>query len=185
MKRAEQGLDQQNRAYYMTISISRWFSVRLDFFGNLLILGIVLFAAGLRHNVNPAKIGVVLSYTLGSECLWCPECKILILVKSHRSSVRWSFYFLTCFIENFGNIAEMIAQFAKNEQNMNAVERVLHYSELPAEGAVTTPDDPPISWPDRGQIIFTNVAMAYRQGLPLVLKNVNFEVKSGEKVSRL
>lgn len=69
----------------MTISISRWFSVRLDFFGNLLILGIALFAAGLRHSVNPAKIGVVLSYTLGSECLWGlePECKSLMLLKSH------------------------------------------------------------------------------------------------------
>jgi ATP-binding cassette, subfamily C (CFTR/MRP), member 1 len=79
----------------------------------------------------------------------------------------------------------MIAQFAKNEQNMNAVERVLHYTELPAEGAVTTPEDPPTSWPDRGQITFTNVTMAYREGLPLVLKNVNFEVKPGEKVSQI
>lgn len=78
----------------------------------------------------------------------------------------------------------MISQFAKNEQNMNAVERVLHYTELPAEGAVTTSNDPPMSWPDRGQISFTNVAMAYREGLPLVLKNVTFGVKPGEKVSR-
>lgn len=148
VKRAEHGLDQENRAYYMTISISRWFSVRLDFFGNLLILGIALFAAGLRHSVNPAKIGVVLSYTLG---------------------ITQSF-------------SEMISQFAKNEQNMNAVERVLHYTELPAEGAVTTSNDPPMSWPDRGQISFTNVAMAYREGLPLVLKNVTFGVKPGEKV---
>ena len=77
----------------------------------------------------------------------------------------------------------MISQFAKNEQNMNAVERVLHYCDLPAEGAATTPDDPPMSWPDRGQITFTNVSMAYREGLPLVLKDVSFEVKPGEKVS--
>jgi ABC-type multidrug transport system fused ATPase/permease subunit len=79
----------------------------------------------------------------------------------------------------------MIAQFAKNEQNMNAVERVLYYSSLPAEGATTTPDDPPLSWPDRGQITFTDVAFAYREGLPLVLKNVSFEVKPGEKVRQL
>ncbi|KZP34056.1 hypothetical protein FIBSPDRAFT_943122 [Athelia psychrophila] len=49
---------------YMTIAIQRWLSVRLDFCGNILILGIVLFAAGLRNTVSPSKIGVVLSYTL-------------------------------------------------------------------------------------------------------------------------
>jgi len=65
--KAEIGLDKENRAYYMTITIQRWLSLRLDFFANLLILGIALFAAGLRHTVNPARVGVVLSYTLGSE----------------------------------------------------------------------------------------------------------------------
>jgi len=56
----------ENRAYYMTISIQRWLAVRLDLFGNVLIFGIALFAAGFRRTVNPAKIGVVLSYTLSS-----------------------------------------------------------------------------------------------------------------------
>ncbi|KAG6873111.1 hypothetical protein C0995_002774 [Termitomyces sp. Mi166 len=145
---AERGLDLENRAYYMTISIQRWLSVRLDLFGNILILGIALFAAGYRHSVNPAKVGVVLSYTL---------------------AITQTF-------------SEMINQFAKNEQNMNAVERVLHYTELPPEAASTTPDDPPPSWPEKGQISFMNVDLAYREGLPLVLKDVSFNVRPGEKV---
>ncbi|KAF5370913.1 hypothetical protein D9615_009789 [Tricholomella constricta] len=145
---AENGLDKENRAYYMTISIQRWLAVRLDLFGNILILGIALFAAGFRHTVNPAKVGVVLSYTLG---------------------ITQAF-------------SEMINQFAKNEQNMNAVERVLHYAELPSEPAATTPDDPPATWPAQGQISFTNVELAYREGLPLVLKGVSFEINPGEKV---
>jgi ATP-binding cassette, subfamily C (CFTR/MRP), member 1 len=64
---AEQGLDMENRAYLMTISMQRWLAMRLDFFGNILILGIALFAAGFRTTVNPAKIGVVLTYTLGGR----------------------------------------------------------------------------------------------------------------------
>lgn len=64
---AQNGLDLENRAYYMTISIQRWLSIRLDFLGNILILGIALFAAGFRETVNPSKIGVVLSYTLSSK----------------------------------------------------------------------------------------------------------------------
>jgi ABC-type multidrug transport system fused ATPase/permease subunit len=55
---------------------------------------------------------------------------------------------------------------------MNSVERLVTYAELPAEGAATTPQDPPSSWPDRGEITFKNVEMSYREGLPLVLKGV-------------
>ncbi|KAG6889349.1 hypothetical protein C0992_005577 [Termitomyces sp. T32_za158] len=145
---AENGVDLENRAYYMTISIQRWLSVRLDLFGNILILGIALFAAGYRHSVNPAKVGVVLSYTL---------------------AITQTF-------------SEMINQFAKNEQNMNAVERVLHYTELHPEASSMTSDDPPPSWPEKGQISFHNVDLAYREGLPLVLKDVSFSVHPGEKV---
>ncbi|KAH9476201.1 ABC-type transporter cicA [Psilocybe cubensis] len=148
IKDAERGLDLENRAYYMTISIQRWLAVRLDVFGNVLILGIGLFAAGFRHSVNPSKIGVVLSYTL---------------------SITQSF-------------SDMVSQFAQNEQNMNAVERVLHYSELEPEGDLTTPNDPPPSWPSEGGIRFEDVELAYREGLPLVLKGISFQIKPGEKV---
>jgi ATP-binding cassette subfamily C (CFTR/MRP) protein 1 len=67
VKDAERGLDMENRAYLMTISMQRWLALRLDFFGNILVLGIALFAAGFRTTVNPAKIGVVLTYTLASK----------------------------------------------------------------------------------------------------------------------
>ncbi|KAF8962130.1 multidrug resistance-associated ABC transporter [Flammula alnicola] len=148
VKDAETGLDMENRAYYMTISIQRWLAVRLDLFGNILIFGIGLFAAGFRHSVNPAKIGVVLSYTL---------------------SITQVF-------------SQMVSQFAQNEQNMNAVERVLHYSELEPEGDATTPNDPPPSWPSEGRIVFNNVEMSYREGLPLVLEDISFQVNPGEKI---
>ena len=63
----------------MTISIQRWLTLRLDLLGNVLILGIALFAAGFRQTVNPAKIGVVLSYTLSSKyCRALPGEKELI-----------------------------------------------------------------------------------------------------------
>ena len=75
MHTAENGLDMENRAYYMTIAIQRWLGVRLDFLGNILILGIALFASGFRKTVSPSKTGVVLSYTLSSkyyrDLCWC------------------------------------------------------------------------------------------------------------------
>jgi ATP-binding cassette subfamily C (CFTR/MRP) protein 1 len=79
--------------------------------------------------------------------------------------------------------ADMVTQFAQNEQNMNAVERVLHYTELEPEGERSTPNDPPPSWPSEGGISFSNVELVYREGLPLVLKDISFHVKAGEKAS--
>ena len=78
----------------------------------------------------------------------------------------------------------MVTLFAKTEQNMNAVERVIVYAELPPEGDTTTPNDPPPSWPSKGAINFRDVRLACREGLPLVLKDVSFEIKTGEKVRR-
>lgn len=77
----------------------------------------------------------------------------------------------------------MVTQFAQNEQSLNAVERMLVYAQLPPEGDPTRHDDPPPPWPEQGGIKFTDAAMAYREGLPLVLKSVNFEIQPGEKVS--
>lgn len=65
---------------------------------------------------------------------------------------------------------------------MNAVERVLYYTELPSEGDANTSNDPPASWPGQGEIQFSAVELAYREGLPLVLKGVNFQIRPGEKV---
>ncbi len=79
--------------------------------------------------------------------------------------------------------ALLVSTYAQNEQNFNAVERILYYTELPSEGAATTPNDPPPTWPHLGEIAFKNVEMAYRPGLPLVLKGVSFYVKPGEKVT--
>ena len=73
--------------------------------------------------------------------------------------------------------------FATAEQSMNAVERVLHYSELIPEENGLSQSEPPPSWPASGTIKFTNVKLAYREGLPLVLKGIDFEIKPGEKVS--
>ena len=183
LKRADWSLDMENRAYYMTISIQRWLAIRLDFLGNILVFGIALFAIGFRHSVNPAKTGVVLSYTLSSQyfyiyrdiCCWT----VLAVTQVFCAHFLFALY-PKLLLRKIA--AELVSLFAQNEQNMNAVERLLHYTELPCEGETITPNDPPPSWPDQGRISFTDVKLAYRQGLPLVLKGITFDVRPGEKV---
>ncbi|KAJ7224699.1 multidrug resistance-associated ABC transporter, partial [Mycena pura] len=150
IKDADHGLDMENRAKYMTISIQRWLGIRLDLCANVLVLGIALFAAAFRQSVDPSKVGVVLSYTLAGTSF---VCRMI-----------------------------MINQFAQIEQSMNAVERVLHYTELPSEASAVTKHDPPPSWPDKGEITFSDVEMRYRDNLPLVLDGVSFHIRPGEKI---
>lgn len=68
------------------------------------------------------------------------------------------------------------------QQEMNNVERVTYYGDLPQEAPAIMPNDPPAEWPQQGHLKFNNVQLRYRDGLPLVLKGVTFEAMPGEKV---
>ncbi|EJD45444.1 ATP-dependent bile acid permease [Auricularia subglabra TFB-10046 SS5] len=148
IQRTETAIDQQNRAAYMNISIARWLNLRLNVFSSALILGIGLFAVGERETINPAKVGVVLTYSLSVMAM----------------------------------LADLVSQFATMEQNLNAVERMIHFGELPTEGATGGKDAPPSDWPAEGNVRFKGVTLAYRDGLPDVLREVSFEIHGGEKI---
>jgi ABC-type multidrug transport system fused ATPase/permease subunit len=59
---------------------------------------------------------------------------------------------------------------------MIAVERVLDYSDLPSEAALTSEEEhrPPNDWPSKGKITGDNVCLRYSNTGPLVLKNIKF-----------
>ncbi len=76
----------------------------------------------------------------------------------------------------------MVTQFAQNEQNMSAVERVLLYTQLPSEGNSSAGlDEPSDKWPEKGSISFEDVDLAYREGLPLVLYGVSFKINRARR----
>ncbi|KRT79870.1 ABC transporter ATP-binding protein [Oryctes borbonicus] len=69
------------------------------------------------------------------------------------------------------------------ETNIVAVERIKEYGEVEQEAPWEIPNKQPRdSWPDSGMVEFKNYAVRYRKGLDLVLKNVDFTVRGGEKV---
>ncbi|KZV93776.1 ABC transporter [Exidia glandulosa HHB12029] len=78
----------------------------------------------------------------------------------------------------------MVRQSAEVENDMNGVERLLHYAKnIEQEAAYEIPEHkPPPSWPSEGRVEMTDVKMAYRSGLPLVLKGITMSSKPSEKI---
>jgi ABC-type multidrug transport system fused ATPase/permease subunit len=78
----------------------------------------------------------------------------------------------------------LVRQSAEVENDMNAVERILHYShQIEQEAPHRLPDHkPPPEWPSSGQITLDNIVLRYRPGLPAVLKNLSLNIKGGEKI---
>ncbi|KAF5269302.1 hypothetical protein FQR65_LT02603 [Abscondita terminalis] len=74
-----------------------------------------------------------------------------------------------------------VRQLTDLENYMISVERVLNYNSIKHERDLTNKNKPPKSWPESGAIIFENVSLSYSAD-SLVLKNLNFIIRSEEKV---
>jgi ATP-binding cassette subfamily C (CFTR/MRP) protein 1 len=77
----------------------------------------------------------------------------------------------------------IVRQTVEVETNIVSVERVLEYARLPSEAPeVIHRNRPPISWPASGAVNFNNYSTRYREGLDLVLKHINLDIKAHEKI---
>nr|XP_023011971.1 multidrug resistance-associated protein 4-like [Leptinotarsa decemlineata]XP_023011972.1 multidrug resistance-associated protein 4-like [Leptinotarsa decemlineata] len=77
-----------------------------------------------------------------------------------------------------------VRQTAEVASNMISVERVLQYTKLDKEGPFESlpTKKPPRDWPNRGAITFKSTYLRYAPELPVVLKNLNTEIKPCEKI---
>ncbi|KAG1750696.1 ABC protein [Suillus lakei] len=102
--------------------------------------------------INAAQIGLVLTYTLMLSIM----CGVVV------------------------------KQTADVDNSMNSVERLVEYvngTTIPQEAPhEIEARKPPAKWPKHGAIEFNNVEMAYRPGLPNVLRGISVKVEGGEKI---
>ncbi|KAH8995032.1 ABC transporter [Lactarius akahatsu] len=78
----------------------------------------------------------------------------------------------------------MVRQLAEVENDMNSVERIVHYArDLEQEPPHEIPDrSPPAPWPGNGKLEINEAVLKYRPELPLVLKGLSMSVEGGEKI---
>ncbi len=75
-----------------------------------------------------------------------------------------------------------VRQLAEVENAMNATERLHYYGTQLEEEAPLYLTKVRSTWPEKGEIIFDNVQMRYRAGLPLVLRGLSMKVAGGERI---
>lgn len=78
----------------------------------------------------------------------------------------------------------LVRQVAELENDMNSVERIIHYSknleqELPHEIPERKPKE---NWPSEGRVEIKDVVLRYRPELPDVLRGLTMDVAPGEKI---
>ena len=68
------------------------------------------------------------------------------------------------------------------EMYFNAVERVLHYSQLRPENEVTTISAIDEQWPRRGDIEIVHLSVTYHHSLEPVIRDLSLTIRHGQKV---
>ncbi|KAK2057847.1 hypothetical protein LY76DRAFT_593835 [Colletotrichum caudatum] len=145
-------VDANLKAYFPSISANRWLAVRLEFIGALVIFS----AAG----------GMVSTVASGRQVSEGMVGLAMSYALQITTSLNW-----------------IVRQTVEVETNIVSVERVLEYDRLPSEAPeIIKSNRPPVAWPSKGSLELKNYSTRYREGLDNVLKNINLDIKSHEKI---
>jgi ABC-type multidrug transport system fused ATPase/permease subunit len=179
--------DENIRAYYNIKTADRWLSIRLEFIGATIAGLSAVFAS------NVAIANSVSGY------------------ESNQAFASLAGLSISFAISITGMLNWCVRTFAQLEAAMNALERVLFYTEqIPQEAPRTSaelvahasesqppPSDPsafavavsggksaPITseWPATGNVVLRNLRMKYREETPLVLKGLDVSITAGERI---
>jgi ABC-type multidrug transport system fused ATPase/permease subunit len=76
----------------------------------------------------------------------------------------------------------LVDNLSETEAAITAIERVDAMADLPTEKPMDTDPEhqPPSNWPEKGLLKFDNVSLRYREGLPLALNGLSFDIPAGK-----
>ncbi|VVT55606.1 uncharacterized protein SAPINGB_P004665 [Magnusiomyces paraingens] len=77
----------------------------------------------------------------------------------------------------------IVRLYAVLEMNMNSIERLQEYMDIEKEApAVIEGSRPPANWPSKGEIEVHDLSLRYAPDLPMVIRNVTFNVPAFSKI---
>ena len=150
---------------YLKVSIYQkgilaWYGVHLDIISFVLLSFILIFAYFAKESYSPQSIGLLLTY-----------------------SIKMIFFMFDSF-KRFSFLTELLI----------SLERCNSYTKVIQEKYPKTEEDKNIqiftskknekvkSFISQGKINFVNFSVRYRPDTPLILKNINLEIRPGEKI---
>lgn len=160
IQRMDQKINSHCRAYYHLWLFNRWMGLRVAWVGALFVTATAALIVGLP-NVDASLAGFALSFSLQlSGKLMLPHTQD---VANFIESIIW-----------------LLRQYANVELDLNAVERVVEYADMPIEDQ--SGHDAPAAWPTKGEIEVHDLVVAYAPDLSPVLRGLSFSVRQNERV---
>ncbi|KAJ1722150.1 hypothetical protein LPJ53_003386 [Coemansia erecta] len=148
----EQYMENNVQASYIDRCIGRWLALRLEWLGDLILLGVTLCAVGVLHYYGHGDAGLVgLSITYA------------ISLTS----------FLGSSVSSYVDADNAMTDLERVVEYSNLP------SEAPK---IIDSHRPPTSWPEQGMVEFRNYSTRYRDNLELTLRDVSFCVQPMQKV---
>ncbi|KAI1419772.1 P-loop containing nucleoside triphosphate hydrolase protein [Xylaria sp. FL1777] len=80
-------------------------------------------------------------------------------------------------------LTSLVQYWTLLETSLGAISRIKDFSETtPSEATAEESSEPPPNWPHHGALTFDSVSASYEDNGPLVLKNVSFSFKGGQRI---
>jgi len=149
------------------------------------------FTASIRESVNEMDSAYFLTFSnqrwlsVRLDCignLLVLTTGILVVTSRFNVSPSIAGLVLSYILSIVMMIQFTVRQLAEVENAMNATERLHYYGTQLDEEAPLHLGEVRESWPEKGEIVFDNVQMRYREGLPLVLQGLDMNVEGGERI---
>ncbi|KAK1750100.1 ATP-dependent bile acid permease [Echria macrotheca] len=154
------------RAFDRTTPYCQTMHTRIDNRGRC-SLNLNLFSRWIGWNMG--VVGIVFTITVA----------VFVLLKAQRDAALAGFV-LTFAMQFSTTVLWTVRSYASLELEMNAVERVLEYSEIETENF--SGEKPPAAWPTDGRLEVHDLVVGYARDLPPVLKGLNFHVNPSKRV---
>ena len=155
--------DYNLRANYISLAANRWLTVRLELYSNILLFLTALLA-------------VLEAMQTASLDESDPQVRTAAALRASAAGLALTYAPGLTDTLNF-----LIRQLTLLETQMVSVERLANYAHLSPEGTEKPLEVPP-AWPTQGAIVFRDVVMGYRAGLPDVLKGMALSIGAGEQI---
>lgn len=161
------------RAYKQEADFTASFVEKLEFFQRM-NWGSILLNRWFSTRA-PLLSGVIALATTTSVVVLCSEGRIGAGLAGMIITYSMTFW---------GYLNWCVRSFSEVESRMTSYERLRTYGRLEPEPVVQSdlPLPETVSWPLRGEVVFSSVSARYAPELPLILQDVSFTIPGGSRV---